>query len=259
MSAHPGIFQMGSALVASIAYLLHIRIIDEYRDFGHDNVHHVTRPVQTGIISKEELHYIDILAVAILIIIAASAGPLAFATAVIMLAYSYLAGKEFFIGEKIRRYFFSYNAVNLVQMFLMQIFVYTIFANPFPFNTLILAHFIFTSVGTAIFEFVRKLKRPGDDGSGRDTYTWYLGFNRAIAIYQVFLVSNTLLFVWIATLLSPHTAVLLSFALGLAVLASLSTLIHTVKKTRQTDQLMQLSFLLLYGVFNIAIYFLKII
>ncbi len=250
---------MGSALVASIAYLLHIRIIDEHRDFDHDNVHHATRPVQAGTISKEELHHIDISAVALLVLIAASAGSQAFATAVVMLSYSYLAGKEFFVGEKIRRYFFSYNAANLIQMFLMQIFVYTIFANPFPFNTLILAHFIFTSVGTVIFEFVRKLKIPGDDGSGRDTYTWYLGFYKAIAIYQVLLVSDTLLFIWIATLLLPHTAVLLSFALGLAMLASLSTLIHTRKKTHQTDQLMQLSFLLLYGIFNLAIYFLKII
>jgi len=258
MSYHPTFLQMGYALIASITYLLHIRIIDEHRDFDHDNVHHSTRPLQIGLISKDELRYVDILAVSIFIFTAINIGYLALAVAIIMLGYSYLAEKEFFIGEKIRRYFFGYNAVNLVQMLLMQVFVYTVFANPFPFNKLIIFHFLFTSIGTIIFEFVRKLKIPGDDGSGKDTYTWYLGFNRSISIYQALLFLNATLFFLVATTISTHTIILLFFAFGLAILTVPSILIHKRKKTHLTDQIMQLSFLLLYGVFNIAIYFLKI-
>jgi len=255
MSAHSTILQMSYALIASVAYLLHIRIIDEHRDFGHDNVHHTERPVQIGVISKEELRYIDILAILILISIAVVAGQQAFIVVIVMLAYSYLAGKEFFCGEKIRQHFFTYNAVNLVQMLLMQIFVYTVFTNPFPFTKLIFVHFLFTSVGTIIFEFVRKLKRPGHDGSGRDTYTWYLGFNRAVAIFLVLVLLNTLLFFWIAILLSTQAIVSVTVALGLAGLVALAALIHARQKTHTTDQAMQLSFPLAYGVFNIAIYF----
>ena len=256
-SSCPTFFEMSLALIASIAYLLHIRIIDEHRDFEHDNTHHIKRPVQAGVISKEELRYIDTLAVLILLGIGLSSGTSALVVVITMLGYSYLAGKEFFIGEKIRKYFFTYNAVNLFQMLLMQVFVYAIFANPLQVNKLLIAHFLFTTIGTIVFEFVRKLKIPGDDGSGKDTYTWYLGFKRSIVIYQILLLLNSLLFFWVATFISSNVVMLTSFAVGMVLLASLSTLIHSIKKTRQTDQLMQLSFLLLYGVFNIAIYFLS--
>jgi 4-hydroxybenzoate polyprenyltransferase len=256
-SGHPKLLQMVAALIASVAYLLLIRIIDEHRDFSHDNLHHNTRPVQVGVISKKELHYIGLGTVFVLIIIAASVGTSALTVVVVMLGYSYLAGKEFFIGEKFRRHFFTYNAINLVQMLLMQIFVYTIFANPFYFNKLILAHFLFTSVGTVIFEFVRKLKIPGQDGSGKDTYTWYLGFNVALAIYEILLISEITLFLWLASLISPLGTGILLLVLGLAVLASTANLVHKIKKTHQTDQLMQLAFLLLYGILNLAIYFIK--
>ena len=258
VSSHPMLSQMAFALIASIAYLLHIRVIDEHRDFEHDNTHHFGRPIQVGVISKKELKYVDILAILVLVAIAVSAGLLALALSVLMLGYSYLAAKEFFMGEKIRSYFFTYNALNLIQMLLMQIFVYVIFANTLPVNKLVVAHFLFTTVGTLVFEFVRKLKIPGEDGTGRDTYTWYLDFDHALTIYQAFIFLDALLFFWIATLISPHVSAVLFFALVLTIAASFSTLIHKMKKTRQTEQLMQLSFLLLYGFFNIAIYFLRI-
>ncbi|MDP3697022.1 MAG: hypothetical protein Q8R55_03235 [Candidatus Taylorbacteria bacterium] len=258
VSANPTILQGSLALITSLAYLLHIRVIDEYRDFGHDNVHHTTRPVQSGIISKRELLYVDSTAVLLLVGIAAIAGSWALVMVAVMLAYSYLAGKEFFIGEDIRRHFFIYNGVNLVQMLLMQVFVYTIFADPFPFTTLVWLHFLFTTVGTIIFEFARKLKMPGDDGTGKDTYTWYLGFNNSLLIYSLFLSLNAMLFFWITTLITPHTMYALIFTVGLVATSYLTVLLHWVKKTRETDQLMQLSFLLLYGIFNIAIYFLTV-
>ena len=51
------------SLLASILYLLHIRIIDEHRDFHHDNTHHSYRPIQIGIISKRELSFIDFVSI----------------------------------------------------------------------------------------------------------------------------------------------------------------------------------------------------
>lgn len=258
VSTNPTLLQGVYALIASLAYLLHIRVIDEHRDFGHDNVHHTTRPVQSGMISKQELQYVDITAVLILVGIAAAAGRWALIMIAVMLAYSYLASKEFFIGEKIRHYFFTYNGINLVQMLLMQVFVYTLFADPFPFTTLVCIHFLFTSIGTLVFEFVRKLKRPGDDGTGKDTYTWYLGFGNSLLIYSFLLSLNALLFFWIATLLTSHTIYALISTVGLTLIVYLTAALHWKKRSQETDQLMQLSFLLLYGIFNIAIYFLII-
>ena len=256
VSANPTLLQVALAVIASLAYLLHIRVIDEYRDYSHDNIHHTTRPIQAGIISKEELRYVDFVAVAILVFIAAIAGLPALVVAVIMLIYSYLAGKEFFVGEKIRRRFFIYNGANLLQMLLMQVFVYSVFANPIPLSGLLLAHFFFTTIGTIVFEFVRKLKIPGDDGTGRDTYTWYLGFDNSIVIYLLLVLLNAAFFFKIAIMLSSHVTGLLIFSVCAILLVCCSVLIHWLKKIRQTDQLMQLAFLIMYGVFNLTIYFL---
>ena len=256
VSVNPTVIQVMLVVIASLAYLLHIRVIDEHRDYGHDNVHHTDRPVQVGIISKGELRYVDFVAVGTLVVIAVIAGRSALITALIMLVYSFLAGREFFVGEKIRRRFFIYNGANLVQMLLMQLFVYSIFANPIPINTLIVIHFLFTTVGTIVFEFVRKLKIPGRDGTGKDTYTWYLGFNNAMAIYLFLVLLNSALFLKIAAMLSSHLTGLFIFSACAGLLVSFAVLIHWLKKTHKTDQLMQLSFLVMYGVFNLMIYFL---
>src|SRR3989344_674725 len=214
VSVNPTVIQVMLVVIASLAYLLHIRVI------------------------------------------AVIAGRSALITALIMLVYSFLAGREFFVGEKIRRRFFIYNGANLVQMLLMQLFVYSIFANPIPINTLIVIHFLFTTVGTIVFEFVRKLKIPGRDGTGKDTYTWYLGFNNAMAIYLFLVLLNSALFLKIAAMLSSHLTGLFIFSACAGLLVSFAVLIHWLKKTHKTDQLMQLSFLVMYGVFNLMIYFL---
>lgn len=255
-SANPTALQISFAVIASIMYLLHIRVIDEHRDYGHDNIHHTARPVQAGNITKEELRHVDFIAVTVLIVIATIVGRAALMATMMMLAYSYVAGKEFFLGERLRRHFFIYNSVNLVQMVLMQVFVYSVFANPIPLNVLVVTHFLFTTVGTIVFELVRKLKIPGCDGTGKDTYTWYVGFSNAIGIYLSLVLLNTALFFKIATMLSLHTTGLFIFSAGSALLVCVTVLIHLLKKSHQTDKLMQLSFLTIYGIFNLIIYFL---
>jgi hypothetical protein len=255
--AHPPILRAAMALIASILYLLHIRVIDEHRDFHHDNTHHTHRPVQTGVISKEELGKIDIVAVIILIGIAAFSGTYALGLAFVMLFYSYLAGKEFFFGEKIRQYFFFYNVVNLVQMLLMQLFVYAVFVGAFSFNRLVLAHFLFTTVGTITFEFVRKLKVPGDDGTGKDTYTWHLGFGTSIISYIILALTNIFLFLKVVRLISNQSLAWLILSGFLGIILLLLGVIHWIKRKHLTDQLLQLSFLLSYGILNLIIYFLK--
>jgi len=256
VSTHPTILGGVTALLASVAYLLHIRVIDEHRDFEHDNLHHANRPVQINTISKHELQMVDMVAVFLLIAITVMAGMRAVIVMAIMLLYSYFAGKEFFVGEKIRRHFFVYNGVNLVQMLLMQIFVYSIFLDSFQFSLIVGIHFLFTTVGTIVIEFIRKLKVPGDDGTGKDTYTWYFGFNKSLIIYSVFVLLNAVLFFWLSTLISSHVTGMLVLSLCLLGYAYFGVILHRTKKTHRTSQIMQLSFLSMYGILNIAIYFL---
>ena len=243
-----------TALIVSIAYLLHVRIIDEFRDYEHDLKHHKERPVSSGIISLKELKVIDWLAIVAIPLASLYSSPEALLIAVAMLLYSYFAQREFFLGLQFRRYFYLYNAVNLVQMLLLQILVYTI-ANPsFSFTTLVTVHFLFTTTGTIIFEFLRKVKSPGDDGTGKDTYTWFLGLDNAILIYAAFATFNILLFVKAMFLIQTEITYWIPVAIALVVGTYSTLFINKMRKEEKTNQLMQLSFMVMYGSFNILLF-----
>lgn len=254
---NPSILQVMGGLIASMLYLLHVRIIDEKRDFHHDSMYHKSRPLQTGLISMKELQTIDVYVIIIFLAIAMFAGIYPFSLGLLMLSYSFIASKEFFIGQKLRQHFFLYNAINTNQSFIMQLFAYSFFAGLIPFTTLVALHFIFTCIGTVIFEFVRKIKIPGMDGTGKDTYTWYLGFNNAMAVYIVFAFLATIFFYQIITLIAGQSTFWLLISTILFCFTLLFALMHLIKKTIRTEQFMQLSFVIAYAIFNLAIFYTK--
>jgi len=253
--ANPVSWRFGiTALLVSLAYLLHARIIDEHRDFKHDLIHHPDRPLSTGAITMRELEYIDQLAVGALLLISITISLPAFLFTGIMLFYSFLAKKEFIIGPPFRRYFFTYNTVNLVQMWLLQILVYIIANENLTVTPLLLWHFSFTATGTIIYEFLRKVKTPGNDGTGEDTYTWFLGLRKALLAYGLLAIINIFMFIKIVPLLdNPLNNWSLISAL-LAILVFVSLTLHSFRQAERTNQLMQLMFMLMYGSFNLIIF-----
>ena len=255
VTKNPSVLQIIGGLMATILYLLHVRIIDEKRDFHHDSIYHKSRPLQTGLISLKELQIIDNFVVVLILLIALFAGIYPFLLGVLMLSYSFIASKEFFMGEKLHKHFFIYNIINTMQTFIMQLFAYSFFAGYIPFTILLVLHYIFTCIGTVVFEFVRKIKIPGMDGAGKDTYTWYLGFNNSIVIYLVLALLATVFFYQIMSIITGQNIFWLFLSAVLLGIALQSALIHLVKKTIQTEHLMQLSFVVVYTIFNLVIFY----
>lgn len=243
-----------AALLVSLAYLLHVRIIDEFRDYEHDLTHHKDRPLQSGVITLMELGVVDKIATATVVIVALYGGMWAQFIALAMFLYSYLAGKEFFLGSKLKNHFYIYNAVNLVQMLLLQVFIYSIANNSFSFNPLVPVHFLFIASGTVIFEFLRKVKGPEQDGTGQDTYTWFLGINNAILVYATLAVLNIMFFAKIMLLSKITLKYWVPLALALIIFTLITIFIHKIRKEEKTNQLMQLSFMVMYGGFNILMF-----
>jgi 4-hydroxybenzoate polyprenyltransferase len=241
------------SFVASISYIFHIRVNDEERDFEHDALNHSTRPLHRGAITLQELQTVNIGAVVLFVLIAIFSGVQAVTIAFIMLVYSYFARHDFFCREKLRRHFFLYNIVHIVQIFLLQILVYEVIAHSVQFHKLLMLHFFFTLTGTAIFEFVRKLKIPGEDGSGKDTYTHYLGFNKSMTLYSFLILLNAIVFIFIAEAVRPCMLTWIFYSSVVLVLGC-SICIHWKKKTNITDKLMQGTFLLAYIAYNVSIY-----
>jgi len=241
------------AVAAVTAYLFHIRVLDEHRDFEHDNLHYKERPIQAGTVSRLELRYVAVFAVAVLLTVALQGGAIALMVAFLMLGYSYLAEKEFFLGMRLRSHFFLYNGVNLLQMLLMQVFAYAYFSGTLLLHPIVWMHFLFTTSGTLIFELLRKLKLPGADGTGRDTYTAYLGFTGALTAYALLLLINSGMFVGVLVLSSALSLLWLYLMLALLFGSLLWALLHWLRKSPRTELLVQGSFLVQYGILNVLI------
>ena len=243
-----------SSLAGSIAYLLHIRVSDEYRDISHDTIYHADRPIPSGVITLSELGYIDRFAILVLIVVAVAHGIQAIIVASVMLSYSHVAKHEFFFGERLRKHFFLYNGVNLVQMLLLQVFIYTLVKGIFDMTPLIFYHFCFTSLGTLIFEFLRKVKTPGSDGTGQDTYTWYLGFGRSLVIYVFLMTACVLTWGFLMGQVGWRwDALTVPLMVGI-ILTYLTIPIHWKKQEERSSGLMQLTFVILYAVCNVLIF-----
>ncbi|MDD2731681.1 MAG: UbiA family prenyltransferase [Candidatus Pacebacteria bacterium] len=244
-------------LVASLSYLFHIRVVDDYRDFKHDNLYHEDRPVQKGVISLTNLKKIDIIAAIILLAVAISSNIYGLAIAVFMLIYTYIAEREFFVTKKIRKHFFIYNAVNLFQMTLLQIFVYNFFFRSFYLNPIIITHFLLITTGTSMFDFLRKLKTPHAESTGKDTYTWYFGFRNSLIIYLFFVSLLALLFFVLANEMILSLGIWLVIILIFIAISFLNAYFHWIKKSEMTDKLLQANSLFFYGFLNLLIYFLR--
>lgn len=239
--------------VASLGYIFHIRVNDEERDFEHDTTHHAMRPLQRGIITLSELRIINAIAIILVAAAAIVSGPVAAFIATIMIIYSYCAKHDFYSRERIRKHFFFNNFVHIMQILLLQIFVYAVIAHRIPFTRLLLAHFIYTLTGTIIFEFVRKLKIPGEDGTGTDTYTHHLGFDISMTVYSVLILLNTISLFHIYNIIHPDVSIRVYASVAMIV-AACSIVIHWSKRISTTDKLMQGIFLLVYAACNVTIY-----
>ncbi|MFA5432237.1 MAG: UbiA family prenyltransferase [Candidatus Paceibacterota bacterium] len=243
------------AFIASLCYFLHIRIIDDCRDFNHDNLCHPDRPVQAGIISLSELKRVDLIMILIFLIISIFSNLYSLVLATLLLIYTYFASNDFFISKKIRKYFYLYNLVNLFQMIILQVFIYAFFSKNLYISNLLLLHFAFIITGTLIFEFLRKLKIPEAEGIGKDTYSWHMGFGRSIAFYLLLVVLNTFLFFKIVVFASLDLNGFMVISLIFILLSSLFACLFWIKRSDNMNKAMQVVSLSGYGLFNMIIYF----
>lgn len=249
------LLQVFLAFIASLCYFLHIRIIDDFRDFDHDNLCHRDRPVQAGIISLDELRKVDFIMILVFLIISIFSNLYSLILAVLLLIYTYFARNDFFMSKKIRKYFYLYNVINLFQMIILQIFIYLFFSKSLYFNSLLAFHFFFIITGTLIFEFLRKLKTPELEGTGKDTYSWYMGFGKAIIFYLLLFFLNTFLFFKIINFTYIDLNIFMFVLLFFILLSLLFSYLFWIKKSDNMNKMLQIISLSSYGLFNMIIYF----
>lgn len=247
---------VGATFVGLLA-LFHIRVIDEFRDFEHDRKFHEDRPVQQGIVSLRELSNIDRVGIAIFVILTIIFGLKAFLFGVVALVFSYSAGKEFFLGERIRKNFFLYNAVNILQMFWLQFLMYAVLDPAFQIRNIPLwTHFAFAFTNSIIIEIVRKIRIPESESAGKDTYSWHVGFHGSLVLFLAFVLLNYLLFFWNFLLIDRHKSVLLWVSIASVLLVFSTSLIHGLRKRKLSEHSLIGATLLSYLTLHIVLFLL---
>lgn len=246
-----------AATFLGLVQLFHIRVIDEFRDFDHDRRFHGDRPVQQGIVSLKELASMDRCGVLLFVILTAVSGPKAFVTGLIALGFSYLAGKEFFLGESFRRNFFVYNAVNILQMLWLQFLIYAVLDPSFELQRLsIWSHFLFAFTNSIIIEIVRKIRIPSQETQGKDTYSWHMGFWGSLLLFLSFAILNYLLFLWNVGLIGRWPAIPLSVSAGAITLVIAASGAHAVLRGKKTEHALVAATLLSYLVLHLVLFLL---
>jgi len=241
------------ATLASLCFLFHVRVIDEHRDDAHDAQFHTERPVQRGLISLTELKYADAICIVLFLggsLLGSITTPL---WALLALCYTIVTRYEFFMYEVIRRRYFLYNGINLVQVVFLQLFVYSFFLPTFYNDPVIFIHLALVFTGSMLFEVLRKIRVAEEETKGHDTYSWHLGLPGATYV----LIGISLIMYALEVTILPEKNYLLATLSTFAILLVITAMYHKQYQAKKSEVwLMFISFLyviILHGIIILAL------
>ncbi len=255
LSYQTSFLQMLWAFVACIFFLFHIRVIDEHRDFKHDTTFHPNRPVQRGLISLKELSVFNIFGIVGFAFICSFYGKPSLLYGMGLLVFSFLAWKDFYGGQWLKNQFYLYNAVNMLQMVLLQLLIYAILIQEYTINKVMLIHLLFVIWNTIIMEVVRKIKIASTESKGNDTYSAQMGFKKSLWVFYSFSMANYVTFNWMLYTISPILNRFYFWALLFFILLTVAVFFHMLKRNKLTEGLLFLAAVLNYVGLNLLIYF----
>jgi len=227
------------AITVSFLFIFHIRVIDEHRDYKFDSAYHKDRPVQSGIISLKELMILNVVGLLIQFFINFFLSTRATIIWFVAFGYTVISGNDFFLGDKIKRKLFLYNGLNLIQLFIFQFYLYSIFNPNFSFlNILLFSHFIFAATNISLLEFARKMKSSKEESKVKDTYSSRFGRRGASLIFIIISLISFILFSY--TLFELKTDLLiLTVGLIFLNLIVISSSIYFIKNNKASEFVIQ--------------------
>lgn len=183
-------YDRGSLFGAITLFCLffHLRVFDEHKDFATDQTHHPDRILQRGLVTLRQLALLGGIAIGLELLLALVWRPQGgFAPLVavgVALAYSLLMLKEFFVGRWLQQHFLVYAISHMLIMPLLAMI-------PFGFAT---GEYLwdaptwfwwYACVGffvTLNWEVSRKIRAPGEEIEGVDTYSSRFGPRGAASV-----------------------------------------------------------------------------
>lgn len=164
----------------------HLRLLDEFKDYADDCIAYPDRLLSRGIITLDELGKVAFSFIGIEILLTVFMGKPALILGMIVIIYSLLMFKEFFVGEWLKS---SMTAYLISHQLILPIMVYyamfaavkntsLFYSNP---NSFILI-LILVSLPSTIYEIARKCWSPDKDNENADSYTRVWGVKITVAV-----------------------------------------------------------------------------
>lgn len=177
--------QLGVGSLTLLAFFFLLRVLDEHKDAGVDAAARPELPVPRGLVSLRELRWAALWTLALVVVLNLAIDPsLLFLMAAVLL-WAALMGREFFLGDWLRARPLAYLLSHMVVMPL--IFLYAtaldwhVAGDPPPPGIgrfLTLAFF-----NGLVLEIGRKIRAPGDEREGVETYTAAWGVPAALGAW----------------------------------------------------------------------------
>lgn len=168
-----------------ILYLFHNRLADDRRDYDFDIKFYPNRAVQKGLISLKQINNLSYIAIFLMVIIAGSFSFLSLAIFTLLILYTLVAKKDFFLPKDFKeKHLFVYNFLNMLQILSLQIFIYVTIINSLDFTHFIYSHILFVFILSIQVEISRKIKP--ELSLANDLYSDRMGMGRSIILWGVF-------------------------------------------------------------------------
>jgi len=235
-----------------LTVFFHLRIFDEIKDYQTDLMVNPQRPLARGLISVEEAKKTALGLILAEILLSGAAGIPALLAINMVIIYSLIMYREFFIGKWLRPHLTTYALLHTLISCLMSVFIFSAVTGLYLWQIPI-SYLIFVLVSWMIFnifEFGRKTFSPGEEKSLVDSYSKSFGPWGAISL--VLLMATVA--VWAAFYLGSlfQLNIVFFFALGgLFGLLFISSLLYAICRNTRTAKIFRLLcsiFILFYNV-----------
>lgn len=180
-----------------------VRIFDEFKDAADDARYRRELPVPRGLISLHELRTVGIVAFIAQVAVNLLFFPKMLAIYAIVIAYLCLMGKEFFIAKWLKKRPFWYVTSHMLIIPLIDTYAsgldWLLAGADAPFG--LLFFFAVSFMNGIVLEIGRKIRTPGDEQKGVDTYSHLLGPKRAAWLWIAVLTAT-----WLLSMAASHYA-----------------------------------------------------
>jgi 4-hydroxybenzoate polyprenyltransferase len=239
-----------SAITCLLFFFL-LRIFDEFKDAEDDANYRPYRPVPRGLITLKELGWIGIFTILIQIFINAIFIPWKLVIYFIVLFFTGLMAKEFFVKNWLKKHMIIYMISHMLIMPLIALYItgtgwIVKYSNNYAGIFLFVGITFFNGM---IFEFGRKIRNKESEETGVETYSTLLGEKKATYIWLIILLISFLLAV-VSVVQIGYTQIGLFILLGLFIISS----IPAIKFLNSPEQKNAKQIEMTSGIWNLLMY-----